>query len=126
MRRRRRNSCLAAIEHMRRQHGDIRLTDAIAFLYVCENEGMNVRELAQLAGLTPSSASRAARRLATREAPRALAPFLGLIELDRQSTDRRGRTLTLTANGRQLRQEMDSLIQLATPILEVREERARR
>jgi DNA-binding MarR family transcriptional regulator len=126
MRRRRRNSCLAAIEHMRRQHGDVRLTDAITFLYVCENEGINVRELAQLAGLTPSSASRTARRLAAREAPRALAPWLGLIELDQQATDARGRSLTLTSKGRQLRHEIDSLIKMAIPIIEIPKEGARR
>lgn len=123
MRRRRRNSCLAAIEHMRRRHGDVRLTDAITFLYVCENEGINVRELAQLAGLTPSTASRAARRLASPDAPRALTPFLGLLELDRQTTDARGRTLTLTQAGRQLRQELDALIRMAVPILDASDPR---
>lgn len=102
---------------MRLTCGDIRLTDAVAFLYVCENEGINISELAQLAGLTASSASRAARRLIAPDAPFALEPGLGLMELRTQATDRRGRTLALTTAGQRLRQELDALIKSAAPIL---------
>jgi DNA-binding MarR family transcriptional regulator len=116
MKPRKRNSCLAAIEHMRRCCGDIRLNEAIAFLYVCENEGVNIRELAQLTRLTPSSASRTARRLASKDSPNALAPSLGLVDLRVQATDHRGRILTLTATGRRLQEELNRLIVAATPI----------
>jgi DNA-binding MarR family transcriptional regulator len=114
--RRRRNSCLAVLEQMRSIGVDITLTETICFLYICENEGINVRELAQLSGLTPSSASRAARRLTTADAPFALAPALGLIELSTQPTDRRGKILNLTPEGKRLRESVDELIAAAEPI----------
>lgn len=114
--RRKRNSCLAVLEQMRSIGVEIALTEAICFLYICENEGINVRELAQLSGLTPSSASRSARRLTTADAPCALAPALGLIELSTQPTDRRGRILTLTQEGIRLREIVDELIAAAEPI----------
>jgi DNA-binding MarR family transcriptional regulator len=118
MKQRRRNSCLEALEHMRRRYGDFQLSDAVTFLYVCENEGVNLRELEQLAGLTSSSASRAAARLATPQASGALAPSLGLIELRRQMTDRRGRTLFLTPAGCKLRDEMNAMIASGHPIVQ--------
>lgn len=114
---RRRNACLSAIEHLRSACGDVALTDAVAFLYICENEGINVSELAQLARLTPSSASRAARRLIPAEAPFALPPSLGLLEMKTQGTDRRGRTLTLSSEGRTLRDKLDTIIRGAAPIV---------
>jgi DNA-binding MarR family transcriptional regulator len=114
---RRRNACLATIEHLRSVCGDVALTDAVAFLYVCENEGINVSELAQLARLTPSSASRAARRLISADAPFALAPSLGLLEMKTQGTDRRGRTLSVSAEGRALRDKLDTIIRSAAPIV---------
>lgn len=114
---RKRNACLATIERMRKACGDIRLNDAVAFLYICENEGINVRELAQLAGLTASSASRTARRLTGRDTAHALAPALDLIDMRQQPTDRRGRVLTLTAKGRRLQHDMNQVILAATPIL---------
>ncbi len=116
MKPRKRNSCLAAIEHMRSCCGDIRLSEAIAFLYVCENEGINIRELAQLTRLTTSSASRSARRLASKDSPNALPPSLGLVDLHVQSTDHRGRILMLTPTGRRLQEELNHLIVTATPI----------
>jgi DNA-binding MarR family transcriptional regulator len=114
--RRRRNSCLAVLEQIRAIGFDVSLSETICFLYICENEGINVRELAQLAGLTPSSASRAARRLTTPDAPCALAPALGLVQLTIQASDRRGRILTLTPAGKSLRQTIDVLIAAAHPI----------
>lgn len=115
--RRRRNSCLAVIEVLRRSFGDVRLNDVIAFLYVCENEGLNLSELIQLTGLSPSSASRAARRLLPAGADFSLSPALGLLTLDVQTTDRRARVLSLTDTGRALRDEMNALITTAVPIV---------
>lgn len=125
MNRRRRNACLGALEEMRGICGDVQLSDALAFLYICENEGINISELAQLAGLGPSSASRAARRLIRAGAPCALAPSLGLIEMSVQRTDRRGRILTLTPGGQRLRTAMEALIAAATPIALAPLERAK-
>jgi DNA-binding MarR family transcriptional regulator len=114
---RRRNACLAAIECLRTHCGDVHLTDALAFFYVCENEGINISELAQLARLTPSSASRAARRLIAPDAPFALSPALDLLTMTTQPTDKRGRTLRLSPAGQRLRGELDRIIAAAAPIV---------
>jgi DNA-binding MarR family transcriptional regulator len=117
LKQRKRNACLAAIEHLRRNCGDMSLSDVLAFMYVCENSGINIRELSQLSGLTPSSASRAARRLASADAPAALPPALGLIELNPQPNDKRGRVASLSPNGLRLRHELDQIIASATPLV---------
>src|SRR5262245_46689200 len=113
---RKRNACLAILEQMRGIAADVSLTDTICFLYICENQGINVSELAQLSGLTQSSASRAARRLATANTVAALPPALGLVELRRQETDGRGRVLSLTPAGERLRETVEALIAAADPI----------
>lgn len=113
---RRRNACLAAIELLRKACPAISFNEVLAFLYLCENEGVNIRELAQLTGFNDSCASRTARRLAEKGAPFALAPYLALVELRAQPTDRRGRTLFLTPLGRQLRDEIECIILDGVPI----------
>lgn len=105
--RRRRNACLASLEHLRRSCSDLSFSDAIAFLYVCENEGINLSELAQLAGLSSSAVSRCAHRLAA----------LDLLIIDRQDRDGRGRIVRLTSRARALRFELNDLVLEATPIL---------
>jgi DNA-binding MarR family transcriptional regulator len=117
LRRRRHNSVLAALERVRRLSADATLGDIVAFLYVCENEGVNVRELAQLASMTHSTASRTARRLASRDSPYALWPFLGLAELRASPHDGRSRTLYLTQPGADLRNTLEALIADARPIV---------
>lgn len=114
--RRRRNSLLAAIEKLRQLCGHTSLSDVVAFLYVCENEGVNVRELAQLAGMTNSKASRTARRLSRRDAPNSLWPYVGVVELRGSPHDGRSRTLHLTPLGSELRDTLESLIAEARPI----------
>jgi DNA-binding MarR family transcriptional regulator len=72
--------------------------DLAAFLYVAENEGINVMELSQLLGTSPSNASRAAHRLAgfTTRAKRLNCPLIKLIT---NPNDERGRLLWLTPEG---------------------------
>lgn len=113
---RRRNSCLQALEEVRALSPAATLKDVVAFLYVCENEGINLRELAQVCGFTDSTASRTARSLAPRGAPGALPPALGLIELRTDTRDDRSRTLHLTEPGRRLRDRIDGLIAEARPV----------
>jgi DNA-binding MarR family transcriptional regulator len=92
------------------------LKDVVAFLYVCENEGINLRELAQVCGFTDSTASRTAASLAAAGALGALPPALGLIELRRDSRDDRSRTLHLTDAGRRLLDRVERLIAEAHPV----------
>jgi DNA-binding MarR family transcriptional regulator len=115
--RRRRNSCLAVIETMRRSWGDVSLNEAVTFLYICENEGVNLSELIQLTGLSLSSASRASRRLLSKDAAHALPPALGLVAVAVQSTDKRSRVFFLTDAGRAARDEMNAIIAAAVPIV---------
>ncbi|MGE0595861.1 MAG: MarR family winged helix-turn-helix transcriptional regulator [Hyphomonadaceae bacterium] len=114
---RKRNACLAAIEAMRRLSDRLTLNDAAVFLYVCENEGVNLRELSQLTGISASAASRLSRRLAEANIRYALAPSVGLIEIRDADNDRRSRTLFLTEQGRGLRDHVAALIADAHPIL---------
>lgn len=117
LRKRRQNSVLAALEQMRRHCPAATLGDAVVFLYVCENEGVNVREMAQLAGMTHSTASRTARRLASRDSRYALRPYMALVELRASPHDGRSRTLHLTPLGAELREAFEKLIANALPIL---------
>ena len=113
---RKRNSCLQALEEVRGLSQAATLKDVVAFLYICENEGINLRELAQVCGFTDSTASRTARSLAPRGSAGALPPALGLIELRPDPRDDRGRTLHLTEAGRRLRERIDRLIAEARPV----------
>ena len=113
---RRRNTCLQALEEVRSLSQAATLKDVVAFLYVCENEGINLRELAQVCGFTDSTASRTARSLAPLGAAATLPPALGLIELRPDPRDDRGRTLHLTETGRRLRDRIDQLIAEAHPV----------
>jgi DNA-binding MarR family transcriptional regulator len=113
---RRRNSCLQVLEELRGLSPAVTLKDVVAFLYVCENEGINVRELAQVCGFTDSTASRTARSLVPAGAVGALPPALGLIELRVDPRDDRSRTLHLTERGRRMRDLTEQLIAEARPV----------
>lgn len=113
---RRRNSCLQALEEFRTLSDSVTLKHVVAFLYVCENEGINLRELAQVGGFTDSTASRTARALASPGAAGALPPALGLMDLRIDLRDDRSRTLHLTETGRRLRDRIDGVIAEARPV----------
>jgi DNA-binding MarR family transcriptional regulator len=115
--RRQRNSCLQALEAARSLAAEVTLRDIITFLYVAENEGINLRELAYACGFTHSTASRASRSLASPGARDALPPALGLLDVRISTTDMRGRTLHLTDKGRDLRAAIDVAIASAVPIV---------
>ena len=90
--------------------------DMLAFLYVAENEGLNVKELSQLCRTTLATASRTSRSLAAPGSRDALPPYAGLLETRINVHDRRGRTLHLTDTGRALRDRIDQIIGEAVPI----------
>lgn len=110
---RRRNALLEALELFRAEDPNTRLSTVLAFLYLCENEGFCVSELAAASGMTMATASRAARSLIAPGAPGALAPALGLAELRHHG---KIRALHLSAAGRELRDRLDETIVQATTI----------
>lgn len=115
-RRRRRNTVLEAMERFRRLNEDLNISAVLAFLYICENEGLNMCELAQVCRIAEATASRVARRLASPTTPGALPPGAGLVELRTNPFDQRGKLLFLTPAGIALRDSIDGLIQEAVPI----------
>lgn len=112
---RRRNSLLQLLEYFRTLDAEIVVNDILVFLYVCENEGLNIKELAALARLTEATASRRARALAPPDIAFPVAPSMGLLEIF-QGEDGRTRLLYLTEKGREARRVVSELIASATPL----------
>ncbi|HYE44086.1 MAG TPA: MarR family winged helix-turn-helix transcriptional regulator [Caulobacteraceae bacterium] len=113
---RRRNSALDTMERLRALGDGMTFNAMLVFMYICENEGINVSELAQVCRMTEATASRSARALAAPSAAGALPPSLGLVELRQDPFDGRGRLLFLTASGRKLRDAIDDSIRAGITI----------
>jgi hypothetical protein len=113
---RRRDAVLAALESFRRIYPPISLTSVRAFLYVAENPGINVTELALACGLTDAGASRVARALAGRDIERPLPPSLDLLDCVASTVDPRERLLRLSSRGQVLAAHIEQLIAAQTPI----------
>lgn len=113
---RRRNTVLAALEVLRRLHPSLSLTGVRVFLYVAENPGINVADLAQACQMTDATASRVARSLAGRNIERPLPPSLGLLEILSDAHDPRQRRLRVSGRGLALARRIDQLIGAKVPI----------
>lgn len=113
---RRRDTVLAALESFRRVHPAISLTSVRAFLYVAENPGINVTELALACGLTDAGASRVARALAGPAIDRPLPPSLDLLDCQVSAVDPRERLLRLSPRGQALAERIEQLIAAHAPI----------
>jgi DNA-binding MarR family transcriptional regulator len=113
---RRRDAVLAALESFRRIHPAISLTSVRAFLYVAENPGINVTELALACGLTEAGASRVSRALAGPGIDRPLSPSLDLLACEVGAADPRERLLRLSPRGQALVEHIEQLIAAQTPI----------
>ena len=108
---RRRDAVLAALEIFRALDVGITTNNIVTFLYLCENEGISVTELAALAGLNPATASRSIRSLAAPGARWSLPPHLGLIEVLGYGASRNSKTLRLTPLGVEVRDRINALIE---------------
>jgi len=113
--RRRRNSFLQGLEYFRTIDPEVVVNDLLVFLYICENEGLNVSELAVLARLTEATASRRARALAGADIASPVAPSMGLVEIY-QGEDGRARLLHLSDKGRKAAAVINRLIAEASPL----------
>ena len=113
---RRRNTGLDIMERMRAQGEGMTFNAMLVFMYVAENEGVNVTDLARMCRMTEATASRSARALAAPGTEAALPPSLGLLEMRQDPYDWRGRMLYLTALGKSLSTEIDASIRSAVAI----------
>jgi DNA-binding MarR family transcriptional regulator len=111
-----RDSLLEAILALKALDARISVNEIVAFLYTCENEGLSVQELAYVAGLTQSTASRSLRSLGRPGSDWSQAPALGLVDAFLNPTDGRSHVIHLTDLGRELRDRLDELIRRAVPI----------
>lgn len=113
---RRRDTILAGLERFRQIDPNITVTNIVTFLYVCENEGISMTELAMVAQLGTATASRAVRSLGVEGDAGSLPPYLGLVEILAQGPKRNSKTLRLSPAGRELKDRLNQLIAAAVSI----------
>ena len=108
-----RDAVLQAVLMLKGWDEGMGLLQIIAFLYVCENEGLNVQELTQISGMSQSSASRCLRDLGSLDprSPKAL------VRAYANPQDSRCHSIRLTPTGRALRDRLDAVIRQAEPIV---------
>ncbi len=107
---------LEAILALKALDARISVNEIVAFLYTCENEGLSVQELAYVAGLTQSTASRSLRSLGRPGSDWAQAPALDLVDAYLNPTDGRSHVVHLTDKGRAMRDRLDDMIRRAVTI----------
>jgi DNA-binding MarR family transcriptional regulator len=111
-----RNGLLQALHLFKAIDPRISVNEVIAFLYAAENEGLTVQEVARLARLTQSTASRSLRALGPKDSPWSQAPALGLLEAYLNPDDARSHVIQLSAKGRELRERLDAIIRQSVTI----------
>ena len=113
---RRRDTILAAIEAFREESLPRSLTGLTLFLYICENEGLTVSELAHVARVHVAMAARIVKTMAGEAHETPLAPERVIFELRSSPEDKRLKLIYLTGRGRQIRVRLEQLIRDAVPI----------
>lgn len=113
---RRRNSLLACVALLRKLAPSITVSEMLAFLYVAENGGIRVKELAALMMTTQATASRAARALVSAGDPGALPPSRGWLVMSSNERENISRHLYLTPLGAEVTGQLDAMIGRAQPI----------
>jgi DNA-binding MarR family transcriptional regulator len=111
-----RNTVLQALHLLKGLDARISINEAIAFLYAAENEGLTVQDMADLAGLTQSTASRSLRALGPAGSNWSQAPALGLVEPYLNPHDARSHVVCLSSRGREVRDRLDAIIRGAVTI----------
>jgi DNA-binding MarR family transcriptional regulator len=102
---RQRDAVLAAVELLRQHIPECNMRQLLAFLYISENEGLNVTELAALLGTTRATSSRTASSLEGGGRNHASLIVSRPGELTAQS-----RSLSLSKQGRAVRERLDAII----------------
>jgi DNA-binding MarR family transcriptional regulator len=112
-----RNTLLAALHLFKTLDPRVSVNEIMAFLYVCENEGLTVQDLAVVGRLTQSTASRSLRALGPADSEWSLQPALGLVRAYLHPNDGRSHVVQLTDLGLDMRERLDGLIRQAEPIV---------
>jgi len=107
---RQRDCILDAMLAFRAINPRVSVSEIIAYLYTCENEGLSVQELAYVTGMTQSAASRNLRALGQAGTPWAKSPALGLVSPFLSPSDGRSHVLHLSEEGVRLRDRLDGII----------------
>jgi DNA-binding MarR family transcriptional regulator len=115
---RRRDSLLEALLLFRSLSARVSVNEILAFLYTCENEGLSVQELAYVAEISQSAASRSVRALGPAGSPWSKPPALGLVQAFLHPSDGRSHLLHLTEEGERLRDRLDEIIRRSVTILQ--------
>jgi len=111
-----RSALLQALHAFKALDPRISVNEVIAYLYAAENEGLSVQEVADLAGMTQSTASRSLRALGPRESPWSQPPAVGLIEAFLNPHDGRSHVIHLSPAGRDFRDRLDEIIRQGVAI----------
>ena len=111
-----RDSLLEALSFFKEIAPGVTVNEIITFLYTCENEGLSVQELAYVARLTQSTASRSLRSLGQPGSDWAHPPALGLVDAFLNPNDGRSHVIHLSERGRELRDRLDAIIRRAVTI----------
>lgn len=113
---RHRNTLLASLVLLRRLAPDITVSEMLAFLYVAENPGVRVKELAALMVTTMATASRASRALLSPGDAGVLPPGRRWLLMASNGREGISRHLFLTEAGAGVAERLDQLILAARPI----------
>jgi DNA-binding MarR family transcriptional regulator len=111
-----RNALLQALHLLKGLDPRISVNEVIAFLYAAENEGLTVQQMAHLAGLTQSTASRSLRALGPAGSEWSQPPALGLVEAYLNPHDARSHVIQLSERGRETRDRLDAIIRQSATI----------
>lgn len=111
-----RDTLLEALLALKALEPRISVNEIVAFLYTCENEGLSVQELAYVAKLTQSTASRSLRALGQPGSDWAHPPALGWVDAFLNPNDGRSHVIHLSERGRELRDRLDTIIKRAVTI----------
>ena len=115
-----RNTLLASLHLFKALDPRVSVNEVVAFLYVCENEGLTVQDLAVVGRLTQSTASRSLRALGPADSEWSLQPALGLVRAYLHPNDGRSHVIQLTERGLDMRERLDGLVRQAEPIVHER------
>jgi len=110
---RRRNTLLAGLVLLKKLAPDITHSEMLAFLYVAENPGVRVKELAAMMETTEATASRASRALLEATDPGSRPPGRGWLIMASNGREAVSRHLYLSPAGVELVGRLDALIESA-------------